>query len=163
MMPDRSQSPLAPGILLGLGMGGFFDGIVFHQLLQWHHMVSNTHISATDIGGLRVNVFLDGLFHAATYLFTLAGLVLLWRRGGGGRARRSGQRLLSAMLMGFGLFNVAEGLVNHHLLELHHVNETAPRDQWFIWDLAFLLWGAAMLLGGWAWFRRANSDEAPPD
>src|SRR5687767_15168137 len=29
------------GVLLGLGLGGFFDGIVLHQLLQWHHMVSN--------------------------------------------------------------------------------------------------------------------------
>ncbi len=27
---------LAAGILLGIGMGGFFDGILFHQLLQWH-------------------------------------------------------------------------------------------------------------------------------
>lgn len=33
---DRSF-PAAAGILFGLGLGGFFDGIVLHQILQWHH------------------------------------------------------------------------------------------------------------------------------
>ena len=74
----RTKSLFIPGLLLGIGLGGFFDGIVFHQLLQWHHIASNTHISASDLPGLRFNVMLDGLFHAATYLFTLAGLLLLW-------------------------------------------------------------------------------------
>jgi uncharacterized membrane protein len=31
---------IPPGLLLGAGLGGFFDGILFHQLLQWHNMVS---------------------------------------------------------------------------------------------------------------------------
>ena len=62
------------------------------------------------------------------------------------------------MLAGFGLFNLVDGLIDHHLLQLHHVNESAPPDQWFAWDLGFLLWGAAMLLGGCAWFRRTNGD-----
>ena len=33
--------PKSAGILLGVGLGGFFDGIVLHQLLQWHHMITN--------------------------------------------------------------------------------------------------------------------------
>jgi len=57
------------------------------------------------------------------------------------------------MLIGFGAFNVVEGLVNHQLLGLHHVNETVPREQWIFWDVAFLVWGAAMLIGGWALYR----------
>ena len=32
------EFPRTGGVLLGLG--GFFDGVVFHQLLQWHHMLS---------------------------------------------------------------------------------------------------------------------------
>lgn len=28
------------GFLLGIGFGGFVDGIVLHQLLQWHHMLT---------------------------------------------------------------------------------------------------------------------------
>jgi uncharacterized membrane protein len=53
------------------------------------------------------------------------------------------------LLMGFGIFNLAEGIVDHQLLGIHHVNETAPRNQWIIWDLGFLVWGALMLVGGW--------------
>jgi uncharacterized membrane protein len=38
---SRTRSfPIASGILFGLGLGGFFDGIVLHQVLQWHHMLS---------------------------------------------------------------------------------------------------------------------------
>jgi uncharacterized membrane protein len=29
------------GLRIGVGMGGFVDGIVRHQLAQWHHMLSN--------------------------------------------------------------------------------------------------------------------------
>jgi len=59
------------------------------------------------------------------------------------------------MLMGFGIFNLVEGTINHHLLGLHHVNETVARDQWVYWDVGFLVWGAAMLAGGWLLFRSA--------
>ena len=68
------------GILLGLGLGGFFDGIVLHQLLQWHHMVSSVDFySPETVSGLRINTFADGLFHAVTYIFTVLGVTLLWR------------------------------------------------------------------------------------
>jgi uncharacterized membrane protein len=34
-LEKRQDFPIAAGIALGLGLGGFFDGIVLHQLLQW--------------------------------------------------------------------------------------------------------------------------------
>src|SRR5947208_9109323 len=71
--------PVAAGILFGLGLGGFFDGIVLHQLLQWHHMLSSAGYPPNDLHNLRVDTFWDGVFHAATYLFVVAGLVVLWR------------------------------------------------------------------------------------
>ena len=65
-------------------------------------------------------------------------------------ARRGARKLLvGALLMGFGLFNLVEGTVSHQILGIHHVNETAPREQWIYWDMGFLAWGAAMLAGGW--------------
>ena len=65
------------GLLLGLGLGSFFDGIVLHQLLQWHHMVSSVEFfSPETVPGLRTNTLADGLFHAVTYVFTVAGVVL---------------------------------------------------------------------------------------
>lgn len=137
------------GVLLGLGLGGFFDGIVLHQLLQWHHMVSNVaSFSPETVPGLKTNTLADGLFHAVTYIFTVLGVALLWhalRVGQRGTARQ----LIGLALFGWGLFNVVEGIVDHLLLGIHHVNETAPREQWLWWDLAFLLWGAVMIVAGW--------------
>ncbi len=63
--------------------------------------------------------------------------------------------------MGFGLFNVVEGIVDHFLLGIHHVNETVPREQWIVWDIGFLVWGGVMLIGGWLLVRsgkRLTSD-----
>jgi uncharacterized membrane protein len=53
------------GIVLGVAVAGFFDGIVFHQLLQWHHMLSATHWSTETVNGLEVNTLADGAFHLA--------------------------------------------------------------------------------------------------
>jgi uncharacterized membrane protein len=145
--------PASAGILLGLGLGGFFDGIVFHQLLQWHHMLTSAGYNPDTVPNLEINVLWDGLFHLATYAFTALGLFILWRRSRHPHRRWPGKLLLASMLMGFGVFNVIEGLINHQILGLHHVNETVPREQWIYWDLGYLIWGAAMLIGGWLWTR----------
>jgi uncharacterized membrane protein len=143
------------GVLLGLGLGGFFDGIVLHQLLQWHHMVSNVEsFSPETVPGLRTNTLADGLFHAVTYIFTVLGVALLWRALRAGE-RGTARQLIGLALLGWGLFNVVEGIVDHLLLGIHHVNETAPREHWLWWDLAFLLWGAAMIVAGW-WLWRGS-------
>jgi uncharacterized membrane protein len=141
--------PVPAGILFGLGLGGFFDGIVLHQLLQWHHMLTSAGYPPDSVPNLKVNVLWDGLFHAATYVFTALGLWILWRYSRRKHVRWSGKLLPGGLLMGWGLFNLIEGLANHQLLGIHHVNETAPRDQWIYWDVGFLIWGAAMLVGGW--------------
>ena len=49
---------------MGLGLGGFLDGIVLHQILQWHHMLTDTgeHPMAT-VAGLETNTLADGFFH----------------------------------------------------------------------------------------------------
>ncbi len=147
------------GILLGLGLGGFFDGIVLHQLLQWHHLVSNVeYFSPTTVPGLKANTLADGIFHAGTYLFTVAGVVLLWRGLRAGETATA-RELIGLFLLGWGVFNVVEGIVDHLLLGIHHVNETVPPEQWIWWDLAFLLWGVAMIAGGW-WLWRGVTPRA---
>jgi uncharacterized membrane protein len=145
--------PTSAGVLFGLGLGGFFDGIMLHQILQWHHMVTSAGYPPDTVENLKLNTLLDGVFHAATYIFVVAGLILLWRTARRRHLRWSSKLLAGTMLIGFGAFNVVEGLVNHQLLGLHHVNETVPREQWIFWDVAFLVWGAAMLIGGWALYR----------
>lgn len=152
--PPGARFPRAAGVLLGLGLGGFFDGIVLHQLLQWHHMLTSAGLPADSVANLEANTLWDGVFHAATYAFTVAGIVLFWRAARLPHDPWPARAFVGTLLLGFGAFNVVEGTISHHLLGLHHVNETAPRAEWLWWDLAFLAWGAAMVLGGWAMLRR---------
>ena len=148
---QTSRFPLAGSLMLGLGLGGFVDGILFHQILQWHHMVTSAGFPATSLSNLEFNTLLDGLFHTATWVLTLGGLLLVWI--GAQRGRWGFRPFIGALLMGFGLFNLIEGVLSHVLLGIHHVNETVPREQWLWWDLGFLLWGAAMLAAGYGLYR----------
>lgn len=119
-LPRRAKPLVQAGILLGLGLGGFFDGIVLHQILQWHHMASAV-TDTTTVSGLRLNVLLDGLFHAVTYIFTVVGIVLLWRAWRTPNVPVSGRTLFGSAVLGWGLFNVVEEIIDHHLLGVHHV------------------------------------------
>jgi uncharacterized membrane protein len=150
--------PISAGILFGIGLGGFFDGIVLHQLLQWHHMLTSAGYPPDSVRNLEINVLWDGIFHAGTYLCTVLGLIVLWRQSRRGHIRWSAKLLPGSMLIGFGAFNLVEGIIDHQLLGLHHVNETAPREQWLYWDIAFLVWGAAMVAGGWLLLRRGRQE-----
>jgi len=156
MAASDGQFPTSAGIFLGLGLGGFFDGIVLHQILQWHHMLTSAGFPADDARNLKINTLFDGLFHASTYVFVGIGVALLWRAAHRQHLWWSTKLLIGSMLVGFGAFNVVEGIVNHHLLGLHHVNETVPRDEWIYWDLGFLIWGAVMLGAGWTLLRRGR-------
>ena len=126
---------------------------MLHQVLQWHHMLTSAGYPPDSVENLEINTFFDGLFHAATYVFIVLGLVVLWRTAHRAHLWWSWKLLAGTMLIGFGLFNLVEGMIDHHLLGIHHVNETVPRDQWIDWDVGFLAWGAAMLVGGWALYR----------
>jgi len=149
-LPSRT-----PGLLLGLGLGAFVDGIVLHQILQWHHMVS--HVEAypvTTIPGLEANTVADGLFHVAAWFLVLGGslaAVAAWRRG---QLAPSWSFHVGLLLAGWGLFNLVEGLVNHHLLGVHHVRDDLGGP--LGWDLGFLVLGAALAIGGWLLHRRGR-------
>lgn len=152
--------PVSAGILFGLGLGGFFDGIVLHQMLQWHHMLTSAGFPADSVENLKLNTLADGLFHALTYVFVAAGLGVLWRHARRRHVTWSGKLLAGTLLIGFGAFNLVEGTINHHLLGLHHVNETVPREHWTYWDLGFLAWGALMLAAGLLLLRRGRRETA---
>jgi uncharacterized membrane protein len=156
----EERFPASAGILLGLGLGGFFDGIVLHQLLQWHHLLTSAGYPPDSVRNLQVNTLWDGVFHAGTWIFVVLGLVILWRRSRGPHGSWPTPLMAGTILAGFGLFNLVEGTIDHHILKLHHVNETVPPEQWIYWDLAFLLWGAAMLAGG-AWLLKARAIRSP--
>jgi uncharacterized membrane protein len=139
--------PLSPGVMLGIGLGGFVDGIVLHQILQWHHMLTSAGYPADSVPNLTLNTLADGLFHAATWIATAIGLYLLHRAVRRG-ATWSGRRLFGGMLIGFGGFNLVEGVVDHHVLGLHHVREAAANP--LVWDIGFLVVGALLVVAGYA-------------
>lgn len=73
-----------------------------------------------------VNMFWDGIFHGFTLLTVIAGIIALWKAARRTNAETSLKLLCGGMLMGWGLFNVVEGAINHHLLRLHNVRENVP-------------------------------------
>jgi uncharacterized membrane protein len=159
-LPVRADLPatrrdlfLPAAILLGLGLGGFFDGIVLHQILQWHHMVS-TPTPPDTLENLELNTLGDGLFHAATWIMTLAGVMLLLIANGDRERPDARRRFLGGLLIGWGLFDVVEGVIDHHILNLHHVR---PGPNEALYDYAFLAWGTAMLVVGWWLTRRTDT------
>jgi uncharacterized membrane protein len=145
----RDTHPRLPGLLLGIGFGGFFDGIVLHQILQWHHMVSDTAAApVTTVPGLHANTLADGLFHAATWVVALTGTLLTvaaWRRG---RLAPTWPVQIGLLLAGWGLFNVVEGVVDHLILGVHHVRDDLGGP--LSWDLGFLAFGVLQTATGWA-------------
>lgn len=148
----RAELPSkAGGLLMGLGLGGFVDGIVLHQIFQWHHMLSHDE-SMKTVAGLELNTLADGFFHLATWVFVLAGSLAMiadWRRG-----RRSPNLPfhVGLLLAGWGIFNLVEGIIDHHVLQIHHVRDDlgAPLS----WDLGFLAFGVVLIVGGWLLHRR---------
>ena len=143
------------GGLLGIGLGGFVDGIVFHQVLQWHHMLTATgHHPSNTVSGLEMNTLWDGLFHSLTWVATVCGLYGLWISAPVHRPAW-GVALVGLLAIGWGLFNLVEGVVDHHLLGIHHVRDDVAEP--LPWDLAFLAFGAVLVVAGYALVRRGQA------
>jgi uncharacterized membrane protein len=137
------------GLLYGLGLGGFVDGIVLHQILQWHHMVSDvSRYPVNTIAGLEVNTLADGFFHLATWGLVLAASITAisaWRQG---RLAPNWSFHFGLVLTGWGIFNVVEGLIDHQILDVHHVRDDLGGP--LSWDMGFLIFGVLLILSGWS-------------
>ena len=120
------------GIVLGVGLGGFVDGIILHQIMQWHNMGSAV-LPPTTMDAMAQNMAWDSMFHAATLVVTLIGVLMLWSDGAAGLSSRRLSVLIGQMIWGWGLFNLVEGLMNHHLLNIHHVRDLPFHVPAFDW------------------------------
>ena len=134
---------------MGVGLGGFIDGIVLHQILQWHHMLTATgdHPSNT-VSGLETNTLADGFFHLATWVFVATAMFLTIRAWQRRELAPPWRAHVGMLLAGWGVFNVVEGVIDHQILGIHHVRDDlgAPLG----WDLAFLAFGVLLIVVGLA-------------
>jgi uncharacterized membrane protein len=135
---------------MGLGLGGFVDGIVLHQLLQWHHLLTgdNGGEPSTTVAGLEANTLADGFFHLATWLLVVTAMLLTVRAWQRRELAPPWRGHFGMLLAGWGVFNLVEGVIDHQILGIHHVRDDlgAPVG----WDLAFLAFGVLLIVGGLA-------------
>jgi uncharacterized membrane protein len=145
------------GVFLGLGLGALFYGVVFHQILQWHHLITNaSFFDPTTLPLLENATYAVGGFDLVAALATFIGIGFLWhalqtQQVGSLRA------LAGPIIMCWGLFNLADGVISHFILGIHHINQTAPRDQWLWWDIGFLVLSLVIIVIGWQLSRERDT------
>ena len=153
--PPSSRRSMWPGIVLGLGLGGFVDGIALHQIAQWHNMGSAV-LPPTTMEAMKQNMVWDGLFHAAVWVVTLAGVFLLLRDARRGDALPDAGAFTGQLVLGWGFFNLVEGIIDHHVLQLHHVRDLPTHVPLYDW-LFLAIGGAGFIALGWLMSRGAGS------
>lgn len=134
------------GILLGFALGGFFDGILLHQVLQWHHLLSLVE----GVDDLRLQILWDGYFHMLMYVLAVVALWGLWRS----RNYTDGEwgsTLVACVLLGFGVWNWVDIGVAHWMMGIHRVRLDSDPLMWdLIWLAAF---GLLPMIAAWRVYR----------
>ena len=145
---------LTAGVILGIGLGGFADGIALHQIAQWHNMGSAV-LPPVTMAAMSRNMVWDGLFHLAMWVVTLAGVFMLWAAARARTLPASPASFGGELLAGWGGFNLVEGVVDHHILNLHHVRDVPMHVP--LYDWVFLgIGGLGFLVVGWLLGRSAR-------
>jgi uncharacterized membrane protein len=155
-MDNRNEKTATiASVLLGVGLGGFIDGIVLHQILQWHNMVSNWY-PPTTMESMSFNMTWDGIFHSVTWLVTFVGVLMLWSAAYRRQPIPTLTRFIGGMVLGWGLFNLVEGLIDHQLLGVHYVRQV---PNYTVYNLTFLdIAGIGFTVIGWLLLRTGRSD-----
>ncbi|QOR66985.1 DUF2243 domain-containing protein [Cytobacillus suaedae] len=138
-MKIENKNLFISGLILGLGLLGAIDGIVFHQLLQWHHMILSENT--------KLEIFTDGLFTALFSALLLWGGVKIFKDARKKELGNSWKIFLGGILIGGGLFNLIEGLINHHILQVHRVKPLAENP--LLYDIGFLVVGLLLVIFGY--------------
>ena len=147
---------IVPSIILGLGLGGFVDGIVLHQVAQWHNMGSAV-VPPITMEAMKQNMLWDGLFHAATWVLVTVGVYLLLGDARRGRRLPTPAAFTGFLLLGWGVFNLVEGLIDHHLLGIHHVRDMPMHVPAYDW--AFLLVAGVGFIVAGLWVSRERTPQ----
>jgi uncharacterized membrane protein len=144
---------LTAAVVLGVGLGGFFDGILLHQVLQWHHLLSL--VPGEAFRDLGTQILADGLFHVLMYGVTALGLWLLWRPRAQLGEAGAGRAVAGGALLGFALWNVLDVVFFHWILGIHRIRLNVPDP--LSYDLGWLLLFGLVPLGLALWALRRGS------
>ena len=109
----RSNKVRTAGLLLGFGLGAFLEGILMHPMV--------------------------GTFYIFIWALTVGGVLTLWSAIRGPGPLPSGRIFMAHALLGWGIFNMLEGVASHDL-----------RTEWLVFasGLGFVLLGVLL-----AWMR----------
>ncbi len=153
-MDDGRRKLVSATLVIGIGLSGFFDGIMLHQILQWHHLLSL--VPGETYQNIRTQILADGAFHVLMYLVTATGLVMLWRRRHLLGAAGSGWVVGGGGLLGFGIWNVLDVGLFHWILGIHRIRVNVPDP--LAYDLAWLAaLGIVPMIIGWLLLRHGHS------
>jgi uncharacterized membrane protein len=146
------------GYLLGFSLGGFFDGILLHQILQWHHLLTN--VESPFFQDMENQILADGLFHVLMYFIAFAGLWKLWQARRDYAEPGADKPLLGNAFLGFGVWHILDSILSHWILGIHRIRGDA--ENVLFWDLLwFFVFGVAFVAIGLTIRRRASSGKAP--
>ncbi|HEV2567086.1 DUF2243 domain-containing protein [Sphingomonas sp.] len=120
--------------IVGVGLSGFFDGILLHQVLQWHHLLSL--VPGERLQDIGNQIFADGMFHVLMYLVTGFGLYRLYLAREDLRLAGAGRRAIAGALLGFGLWNIVDVAGFHWLLGIHRIRVNVPNPM--LYDVGWL-------------------------
>ena len=143
VVDEANRTALRIAVILGVGLMGSIDEVVFHQLLRWHHFYDRADPTWGTVS--------DGFLHTFTTTLLAVGAVVLWterRRLVGVTGNRP---IVAGVLLGMGGFQLFDGVVNHKLLRLHQIREDT--DNLLTYDL---VWNAAAIAAvgtGWTLWR----------
>ena len=135
------------GGTIGFGFGALIDVFVFHLIFQHHHILSGIYDPTTH-EGLRANVMMDGIFSMLMLGIVVVSAALLWRTVNRTDQSLSTLALVGSILVGMGVFNVFDGVVNHYVLDLHHVVHGTEvwNPHWVVVSVVLLGIGLLVLL-----------------
>lgn len=142
---------------IGFALGGFFDGILLHQVLQWHHLFSL--VPGEQWADIRNQILMDGWFHVLHYGIAAAGLWLLWTARAGFGEARADRQLLGAALLGFSVWQFVDVVLFHWVLMIHRIRVGVPNP--LAYDLGWLAaFGVTTLCAGlWLWRGRGGTGQ----
>lgn len=147
MVTESARRVITAAAVSGVGLSGFFDGILLHQVLQWHHLLSL--VPGETWRSIENQILADGLFHVLMYGVTALGLFLLWRARQDLNKDKAGARHVGGgFLLGFGIWNIIDVGFFHWILGIHRIRVDVPEP--LIYDVGWLaLLGLVPLAIAW--------------